>query len=180
MTEELDVLLDISRRLDLVEIPHMVTGSIAMSLYVRPRMTRDIDVVVVLQTGDVDRLVTSLEDSYYIDTGAARRAVLQPGMFNAIHEELIIKVDLIPRPDTEYALHAFERRQFIDIIGRRVPVISPEDLVLAKLNWAEASHSETQIQDVKALLEYEGLDMTYIANWVQVLGLQCTWRRVQC
>ena len=134
MTEELDVLLDISRRLDLVEIPHiMVTGSIAMSLHVRPRMTRDIDVVVVLETGDVDRLVASLEDSYYIDTGAARLAVLQPGMLNAIHEELIIKVDLIPRPDTEYALHAFERRQFIDIIGRRVPVISPEDLVLAKL-----------------------------------------------
>ncbi len=180
MPEELDVLLDISRRLDLVEIPHMVTGSVAMSLYARPRMTRDIDVIVVLHTGDVDRLVAALEDSYYIDAGAARRAVFQPGMFNAIHEEFIIKVDLIVRPDTEYALNAFERRQFIDITGRRIPVISPEDLVLAKLNWAQASRSDTQIQDVKALLQYEGLDITYVTDWVQNLGLQCIWRRVQC
>ena len=127
MPEELDVLLDISRQLDLLGIPHMVTGSMAMSLYARPRMTRDIDIVVVLYTGDVDRRVAALEDSYYIDAAAARRAVLQPGMFNVIHEEFIIKVDLIVRPDTEYALNAFERRQFIDIIGRRIPVISPED-----------------------------------------------------
>lgn len=48
MSEGLDVLQDISRRLALAGIPYMITGAMAMSLYARPRMTRDIDIVILL------------------------------------------------------------------------------------------------------------------------------------
>ncbi len=46
MNSELEVLLDVVARLEDAGIDYMLTGSVAMSVYVEPRMTRDIDVVV--------------------------------------------------------------------------------------------------------------------------------------
>jgi len=55
MSEELDVLQEVTQRLAGAHISYMVTGSIAVSYYAVPRMTRDIDLVVELSSGDADR-----------------------------------------------------------------------------------------------------------------------------
>jgi hypothetical protein len=46
MNEQLEFLKLIGSRLDAAGIPYMLTGSMAMSVYVPPRMTRDLDFVV--------------------------------------------------------------------------------------------------------------------------------------
>ncbi|MDQ7792681.1 MAG: hypothetical protein RDV00_11320 [Clostridia bacterium] len=180
MTEELNVLQDISQRLTLAGIPYMITGSMALSLYARPRMTRDIDIVILLSADDVDLLAATLDKVYYIDPDSVRRAMREPPhMFNVIHEQFIVKVDLILRPNTDYARTAFERRRSCDLFGQTVWVITPEDLILAKLNWARESHSELQLNDVRALLRSEELDMFYIQKWVYDLALQSIWKMVR-
>lgn len=119
MSEELAVLKDIAQRLTLADVPYMITGSMAMSLYARPRMTRDIDIVIVFSEDEVDGLVTALDDAYYIDRDSARQAIHRPPhMFSVIHEQFIMKVDLILRRETEYARTAFERRRSMPS-GRR-------------------------------------------------------------
>ncbi len=52
--------------------------------------------------------------------------------------------------------------------------VSPEDVVLSKLEWAGESASEQQMQDVLGVLEtqYESLDMVYLRKWAEVLGVQ--------
>jgi hypothetical protein len=100
-------------------------------------------------------------------------------MFNVIHEQYIVKVDLILRPDTDYARTAFKRRRSCDLFGQTVWVITPEDLILAKLNWARDSHSELQLNDVRALLRSEELDMFYIEKWIPKLALQSIWKMVR-
>lgn len=180
MSEELDVLQDISRRLALAGIPYMITGAMAMSLYARPRMTRDIDIVILLSADDVDLLITTVDKVYYIDPDSVRRAMHEPPhMFNVIHEQFIVKVDLILRPNTDYARTAFERRRSCDLFGQTVSVITPEDLILAKLNWARESHSELQLNDVRALLRSGELDVFYIEKWVHKLELQSLWKVVR-
>jgi hypothetical protein len=42
---EIDIVRDVSRKLDKGGIGYMLTGSMAMNYYAQPRMTRDIDVV---------------------------------------------------------------------------------------------------------------------------------------
>ena len=152
----------------------------ALSLYARPRMTRDIDIVILLSADDVDLLAATLDKVYYIDPDSVRRAMREPPhMFNVIHEQFIVKVDLILRPNTDYARTAFERRRSCDLFGQTVWVITPEDLILAKLNWARESHSELQLNDVRALLRSEELDMFYIQKWVYDLALQSIWKMVR-
>jgi len=48
VTAELEVLQDATERLERAGIQYMLTGSIALSYYAQPRMTRDIDLVVEL------------------------------------------------------------------------------------------------------------------------------------
>jgi hypothetical protein len=57
MQNELDIVRDVSARLDGVNIAYMLTGSMAMNYYAQPRMTRDIDVVVALRPADAARVV---------------------------------------------------------------------------------------------------------------------------
>ena len=64
---ELDILRDVSERLDSAGIAFMVTGSVAMNYYAQPRMTRDIDVVMVARRqpvtiADFQTWIVSLED----------------------------------------------------------------------------------------------------------------------
>jgi hypothetical protein len=97
MTTELDVLGLVSDRLSERNLPFMLTGSFALAYYATPRMTRDLDIVVALDESDVDALVAAFESDFYIDADAARTAVLSERMFNLMHLESGVKVDLIIR-----------------------------------------------------------------------------------
>jgi hypothetical protein len=48
-------------------------------------------------------------------------------------------------------------------------------LILSKLFWAKASHSELQLRDVKNLLS-TGCDRAYIERWTEELGLSSLWQ----
>src|SRR5579885_2445205 len=57
MWNELDIVRDVSQRLNAAEIGYMLTGSMAMNYYAQPRMTRDIDVVIALRREYAERSV---------------------------------------------------------------------------------------------------------------------------
>jgi len=48
---------NIIRFLNLNNIRYMLSGSVAMSIYILPRATRDFDFIVHLQAKDIDALV---------------------------------------------------------------------------------------------------------------------------
>jgi hypothetical protein len=52
-----------------------------------------------------------------------------------------------------------------------VKIISPEDLIIAKLLWAKDSRSEMQFRDVHGLLHYRALDQVYVRETAARLGL---------
>ncbi len=64
MLEELEVLKIVSERLESARLPFMLTGSFAMAYYGRPRMTRDLDIVVSLNDEDVIGLVAALAPDF--------------------------------------------------------------------------------------------------------------------
>jgi hypothetical protein len=76
MLEELEVLRIVSERLEAARLPYMLTGSFAMAYYGRPRMTRDLDIVVSMQEDDIAGIVEILSPDFYIDADSVRSAVL--------------------------------------------------------------------------------------------------------
>jgi predicted nucleotidyltransferase len=173
MSDEFTVLATVAARLDAAGIAYMLSGSVAMGYYAQPRMTRDIDIVVELGHARADALVVSLAADFYIDARAVHEAVDQHGMFNAIHSTLIVKVDFIVRKPSAYRRVEFGRRRSVVIDGTRLSLVTAEDLILSKLDWARDSRSEMQLRDVRNLLESApDLDRRYLEEWITALDLR--------
>ena len=170
MLTELDILRDLSSRLDRLGIPYMLTGSMAMNYHAVPRMTRDIDMVIALPAGQVPRLVQALEPDYMVVGEAVAQAVANGGMFNVIHEQSVIKADFICRKDEPFRIEEFNRRRRIAVGDFETWIVSREDLILAKLMWAKASRSELQHRDIRNLLAGE-CDLPYLDAWAARLGI---------
>ena len=177
MQNELDIVRDVSARLDGANIAYMLTGSMAMNYYAQPRMTRDIDVVVALRPADAARVVELFSPDYYVSREAVDSSITNASMFNLVHNESVIKVDCIVRKQTEYRLTEFNRRQRIRIEDFEIWIVSKEDLILSKLFWAKDSHSELQLRDIKNLVS-TGCDRAYIEPWTGELGVASLWQEV--
>jgi hypothetical protein len=172
---------DVVARLDAAGIPHMVTGSIASSWYGEPRATQDLDVVIDPSSSGLDQLIDHLQtDGWYVDRDVALSALRDRGQFNAIGVDAV-KVDFIVRRDRPFSIAEFDRRQAVELIGTRTFVPTIEDLVIAKLEWAQASDSDRQLRDVTGMLQVGGadVDVGYVEGWVQHLGLQRSWEAVR-
>ena len=98
-------------------------------------------------------------------------------MFNLMHLETGIKVDLIVRKDSEYRRIEFERRRPIELGGVTTWIASREDLILSKLVWARDSDSELQRRDARALVDGT-LDRTYLERWAGELGISESLKQV--
>ncbi len=179
VSDELDVLKSVTAQLEGAGIAYMVTGSMAANFYTVPRMTRDIDLVIELSERDGDRITGLFQQEYYVDRDMVQRAVRDHAMFNMIHNALVVKVDCVVRKETDYRREEFARRRAVSIAGRQVFIVSPEDLILSKLDWAKESRSQMQLDDVRNLLgSVQGLDTAYLTHWADRLGLSSLYREV--
>lgn len=167
---ELDILRDVSRRLESARIAFMLTGSVAMNYYAQPRMTRDIDLVVALGGTHAESFVRLFESEYYVDRRAVADAIAQRSMFNLIHNETIIKVDCIVLKSDAYRQEEFARRRQISLGDFQTWIVSREDLILSKLHWAKDSKSELHLRDVKNLLGPD-CDAVYLCSRASALGV---------
>ncbi|MGH7828195.1 MAG: nucleotidyl transferase AbiEii/AbiGii toxin family protein [Candidatus Binatia bacterium] len=180
MSEELEVLKQVTRRLERAKIPYMVTGSIATNFYTVPRMTRDIDIVVELSEEDLSRFIPAFETDCYLEPETVREAVKNKGMFNLIQNEYVIKIDFVVRKDSPYRRREFARKKKVSVDERDLYLVAPEDLILSKLVWAKDSRSEVQLADVRSLLQsVKGLDRRYLTRWAKQLGVEALYREIR-
>lgn len=171
MRTELDVLRDITVRLDSAGIAFMLTGSMAMNYYAQPRMTRDIDIVVDLSLDDAQRIAALFTPDYYADADMVREAVFRTTQFNIIDNQSIVKVDFVIKKSSEYRLLEFRRRSRVQVDGFETWIVSKEDLILSKLQWARLGESSLQLRDVRNLLA-TGYDRSYLSEWAGKLGVE--------
>jgi hypothetical protein len=105
-------------------------------------------------------------------------ALKRSNQFHVIDYATGWKVDFIIPPMDEFHEEEFHRRRRIDVDGLQLTVVSPEDIVIAKLLWARAGESERQIEDAGTVVRSQGsnLDVAYIQKWVRKLGIEQQWR----
>lgn len=181
ISEELEVLKIVVEKLQSLKIKYIISGSIAANFYSRPRMTRDIDIVIELSQLIVKKIYNLFKDDFYIDEGSVEEAVKNRSMFNIIHNEKVIKIDFIIAQDTDFEKVKFQRAPTKSIGGINLSIISPEDLILSKLLWAKDSHSEIQLNDVKNILYFmkDELDYHYLEKWADKLAIKNLFKDCQ-
>jgi hypothetical protein len=165
------LLTDISKILNQLNIPYLVTGSLAYNIYTLPRATRDIDVIIELFEKDVPDFIKAIEGDYYFNQQTILEEVKRKGMFNIIHLHSSYKIDLILRSNDIFEIAKFKRRKAIEIFNHQIYVITLEDLVISKLRWIQQLESEMHKRDILALLQNPDVDLLYIKEWCNRLNL---------
>ncbi len=155
-------------------IEYMLSGSYSSSLHGRPRATNDADIIIAPSEEQLIAFVKSLGDDYYVNPDAARDAFKNSSMFNVIDIRNSFKADFIIRKDRPFSREEFQRRRKSNIMDLDVWVVSPEDVILSKLEWARKSESSQQFQDALgvAVVQYDCLDRDYLYKWAKELQVE--------
>ena len=157
----------ICNKLDLANIPYMITGGSALGFWGHIRTTIDIDIVIQINKETIDSFLKSIENEAYIDFQKAKEAVFKRRIFNIIFNKTCFKIDLISLKEDVYEREKFKNKEIF--------VISPEDLIISKLYWNKSvGGSERQIKDCESIyrLNHEDLDLNYIEKWVRMLKVK--------
>ena len=172
--------------LDSLGIRYAIGGSVASALYGTVRFTRDADISVEPFSPVADRLYELLHGEFYISREAMEEALRSHGSFNVIHFATAFKIDLFIQGSRELESRLLERRHMLrlsDESTRDVSVVSPEDVILLKLDWFRQTEctSERQWDDVLGVLAVQGdaLDFEYLTASARELGLEELLKRAR-
>ncbi|HEX3343196.1 MAG TPA: hypothetical protein VHS09_01435 [Polyangiaceae bacterium] len=155
---------------------YFVGGSLASSLQGEPRATNDVDIVLQLPIGRIDRLVATLGADFEVDGDMLRDALLHGRSCNVFYLATVMKVDLFAVGPGPFDESEFSRRRPVVVRGAETMVLkSPEDTVLRKLLWYREGGfvSERQWRDVVEVLRVSGagMDAEYLTGWAGRLKL---------
>ena len=156
----------------------MLTGSFASAFHGSPRATQDIDLVVDADEPRLRTLIRSLRPGeYYVDEDAAVEALRTETQFNIVDLATGWKIDVIIRKSRAFSVAEFARRRPVEFDGVRLAVATAEDMIVAKLEWAQLGASKRQLEDVASILRIRGaeIDTAYVERWVAGLGLAAEW-----
>lgn len=159
--------------LEEAHIPYMLVGSYSSGAYAVPRATKDVDVVISLQTAAalqplVDRLSEALtfDDQLTFETITGSLRYILTSKRNKS-----LKVELFLLGQDPFVLERFSRRQKYPVpqLGCDVWLPTAEDVIVQKLRWGRSKDLD-DARDVLAVQGPESLDMTYIENWCSQHG----------
>ena len=148
-----------------------LTGGLASSFYGEPRFTQDIDIVIRVVIGDtLNQLIQDLSQKFIVDRSAIEEAVRRKSIFQALHEETIIKVDFHVGEAIKGELDRSHSEEIL--AGVVVPIVSKEDAILSKLIWISKGSNKSR-HDVKTMLKRSGkIDTVYLNSQASQLGVQ--------
>jgi hypothetical protein len=171
MTDQNDFLKRLIDTLNDAGVPYMLSGSMCSSFHGKPRATNDVDIVIAPTETQLERFAESLGNDYYVSLGAVRDAFKRNSMFNVIDIEGGWKADFIIRKKRPFSNEEFQRRTKVNIMGLDIWVVSPEDMILTKLEWSKAQVTGNQFQDALgvAVVQWDLLDKDYLLKWAKEL-----------
>ena len=178
LNEPIEVTIRVTKVLEKLTIPYFIGGSLASALYGMVRTTQDSDIVAEMRLKHLQPFVMALQDEFYMDDGMIAESIQTHCSFNIIHRECMFKVDVFipyPRPFLQSQLTRAQKQTFFFETEVGAKFASPEDVILAKLEWYRLGGevSERQWRDILGVLITRAgeLDLTYLNQWAGELNV---------
>jgi hypothetical protein len=177
--EFVQALTPVVEALERLGVRHYVAGSVASAAHGVPRASVDADVVADLRSEHAEPLARRLAGEFYVSEDRVRDAIVRRRSFNVIHLATMFKVDVFVTKGRPFDTECLGRARPEPLPGATRPffMATPEDVLLAKLEWFRSGgeSSERQWTDVVGLLKArgpEGLDREYLERWARAVGVR--------
>ena len=172
MAEEItfeDFVRKIASALDECAFDYIVIGGVAALYYGRPRTTSDCDVILSIDEGQLGGFTSCLKrHGFRINDHDVLLAFHEKSHFNAYWGNAPFRVDFSWRTSS-LAEHGFRRAKTVRLLGLRVRMESPEDVIIAKLVYG----SPQDLDDAKAILMLQKkLDRKYLKKRAEEEGVK--------
>jgi hypothetical protein len=163
------------RAIDVLEklnVPYMLTGSLANMLYMRARATADADFVVVMESVSVNDIARALGKSFKLDDQLTFETATMTSRFKFRHAESSFSIEFFSLSDDPHDQERFRRRCFVELYGRTVAVPTPEDAVVIKIRWLRNINRLKDRADALAIIfrQASRLDWPYVEKWCREHG----------
>lgn len=168
-----ELLKKITALLSEKKIPYMITGSVGVIFYGRPRASHDIDFVIDTNQNDIKKItetLLSLTPEFIVDEQAIAEAIFKNHHgFNVLHLPTMLKLDFWLLKDNLFDIERFKRRKTIRLFDQDMQFASPEDTILQKFLWYQDSKIEKHLIDAAFVYQVQqaNLDMLYLQKWVK-------------
>ncbi len=159
--ESLVILQD---RLGRAGVPSAVIGGVAVSVWGEPRVTRDVDLKVLLGRDDAPRLLEIIAPDYVPLQADPLQALTHTGIL-FVQDDLGTRLDIL-LTDTDFDRTAINRARPVELQpGLVARVCSAEDLIVYKL----VSTRPRDHEDAASVVRRQGdtLDDAYVLNWLR-------------
>ena len=182
---EANLFLLFTRRLNTLEVTYMVSGSVAVIVYGEPRLTHDVDLIVVLGREHIARLTAAFPPAEFycppVEVIAVEAAREQRGHFNIIHHETGFKADVYLSGRDPLHAWGLARAKRLEVEGEPLVVAPPEYVILRKLEYFREGGSEKHLRDIRSILAIspELIQQTELEQQIAGRGLQEIWKQIQ-
>jgi hypothetical protein len=169
--------IKITSILEDLNIPYILGDSLASTFYGTICATFDADLVVALQSNQVNEFLERIPANFLVDRNIVQDAIDHYSSFNLIDQSTLMKVDLFVVPLEGFDKSQLERRVrgVIREPDIKVWFTSAEDIILKKLEWYKIGNlvSERQWRDILGVMKFQSqsLDWEYLEKWASVLGV---------
>jgi hypothetical protein len=155
---------DLSAWLLAKKVPGAVIGGVAASLLGRPRLTRDVDAMVLLDEGKwADFLAAGEQFGFKPRLSDAIAFARKARVLLVRHEPSGIDVD-VAFGNLPFEEEAIAKAAWTAVGGIRIPLPAPEDLIIMKA----VAHRPRDLSDIESLLDaHAKLDIKRIERWVR-------------
>ena len=173
----------LTERFENAGIRYCLVGGLAAIAYGRPRLTLDADLVLSLAPNQVTELVRAFppEDFYLPPAEVLLTEVTREsrGHFNIIHHHSALRADCYLPGKSELSRWELQQRQQIETPFGTYWFSPPAAVIAHKLLFFREGQSEKHLDDIRAILSSNpDLPGSELHHWIQQLGLQPEWTRV--
>jgi hypothetical protein len=142
----------------------MVIGGVAASLLGRPRLTKDVDVLVLLDEGHwADFLTAGAKHGFVPRRGDSLDFAQETRVLLMRHETSGIDADIV-FGYLPFEKEAITRANWEEFDSVRIPLPSPEDLIIMKA----VAHRQQDLADIEAVLDAQPkLNLRRVRRWVR-------------
>ena len=167
-----DLVLQFIDALNSAGAQYMLVGSFSSNYYGRPRLTKDADFVVEIDTAQLAAVMAKLGPDFQIDRQMSFETVTMSVRYIVYHRSSAFKIELFQLSPDLHDHERFGRRRQVDFEGRPVWLPTAEDVIITKLRWARAGERSKDKADVAQVLSIRGkaLDLNYIRHWTDQHG----------